>query len=95
MANKICKCENYEEYAKIKIYVAPNTYYTYESLVDFDSKISEIGKGFSKHGQLEWERMGKSKRKDFTNMMRTEHLLLSYVSALYNLSLIDLAEDIL
>lgn len=94
MAEKIINCESYKEYTEVKIYTDKDTYYTHESLEDFDEGISSIGKEFSLIDKKVWSNLLKEERKRFKKCMEQDDMLLPYVQLLSEFSLIDLAEDI-
>ena len=94
MAEKVIDCESYKEYTEIKIYTDDDTYYTHESLEDFDENISKVGKAFSLIEKNVWSKLSKEERKNFKKNMERDDMLLPYIQLLSEISLTDLAEDI-
>lgn len=94
MAEKIIECQSYEEYTGIKIYIDNHTYYTHESLEDFDARISEVGKYFSSVGKNEWRKLSKEERLKFKENMKQDNFWAQYICQLSDLSLMELAQDI-
>ncbi|WP_143321643.1 hypothetical protein [Clostridium sp. HBUAS56010] len=94
MAEKLVRCNDFEEYKCVKIYIDESTYYTFESLEDFDKELSQLGKKFSIFNKNEWSSLEKADRKLFKRKMFDEDFLFPYVRHQSDLSLIYLVEDI-
>lgn len=94
LAKKLISCNCLDEYRNIKIYTDSDTYYTHESLSDFDNKLSKTGKVFSYFGKNEWRNYEKIDRKQFKKQMLEENMISPYIQKLTEFSLISLAEDL-
>lgn len=94
LAQKLISCSCLDEYRNIKIYTDSDTYYTHESLSDFDNELSKTGKVFSYLGKNEWRNYEKTVRKQFKKQMLEENMISSYIQKLTEFSLISLAEDL-
>jgi len=90
-AEKITKCETYEDVKNLKIYFCKNSFLKLESFEEFDKDIEQVGKRFSAKAANEWRELDKKDRRDFKKQM--SDLLRAYSRMLSEFALIDLVED--